>query len=287
MNYLLAPNPTSDEALDFSIRLTHEIEAAGERVLVSPEAASKRKEMSCWQGEQIDRIIVLGGDGTILRQFHAMPGFEAPVWGINFGHLGYLTDCEPDQAMQLLPKILSGEYHIESRTMIDGCLVRDGQTMVCFKGLNEACIHRGAMNHAVRVALSLNGVLLRTIVADGLLLATATGSTAYNYSAGGPLLTPEAEGLVITPICARWAENTPVVTAAHDCIEAVVSMTQRADQEEDVPRLMIDGYKQYELQEGDRVVVRGAQEKLKMIRTETGSFCERLSRKMALMQRNT
>lgn len=281
MKYLVSPNPGNAEALSFAGRLLTELRRQGQQAFVCEETAGALGEATLPLTERPDCVIVLGGDGTILRQFHRMVGYDAPLWGINFGHLGYLTDCEPEKAMELLPRILRGEYQVEKRTLIEGQLVREEQVEASFRGLNEVCIHRGAMSRAVPMELILGGVRLRTIVADGLLLCTATGSTAYNYSAGGPLLTPEAEGLVITPICARWAENTPIVTGARDCAEAVVHRPRHSEGEEGSPRLMVDGYLNYPLQEGDRILVRGARQKLQMIRTSTGSFCERLSRKMA------
>ena len=284
MKYLISPNPGSREAVQFAGRLLSALQDAGQQTLLPPEAADalgEPEQAQRWQGEAVDRILVLGGDGTILRQFHRMHKYGAQLWGINFGHLGYLTDCEPDQALNLLPRILKGDYTVEHRTLLEGELVRDGLVEACFKGLNEACIYRGAMNHAMPIDGILGGVLLRSIVSDGLVLSTATGSTAYNHSAGGPLLTPEAEGLVITPICARWAENTPIVTAARDCVEAVVHMPRHSENETERPLLVVDGYRNFFLQEGDRILVRGAREKLQMIRTSRDSFCERLSRKLA------
>lgn len=285
MNYLVSPNPGKREALDFAARLADALEAAGQRAWLLPEAAGGMGEAGqsrAWRGESPDRVIVLGGDGTILRQFHRMTDYRAALWGVNFGHLGYLTDCEPEEALSLLPRILSGDFHVEHRTLIEGDLVRGGRTLARFRGLNEACIYRGALNRAISIEMTLGGVPLRNFVADGLLLCTATGSTAYNHSAGGPLLTPEAEGLVITPICARWSENTPIVTASGDRVEAIIRLP-RDLQPGTAPQLVIDGYKSFPLCEGDRVLVRPCSEKLQMIRTHTGSFCERLSRKLSAL----
>lgn len=283
MKYLISPNPGNAEALSFAQRLLSELALLGQQGALGQEAANAlgRPALARFrEGDRPDCVIVLGGDGTILRQFHRMVDYDAPLWGINFGHLGYLTDCEPEKVLELLPRIVRGEYQLERRTLIEGQLVREEQVEASFRGLNEVCIHRGAMSKAVPMELILGGVRLRSFVADGLLLSTATGSTAYNYSAGGPLLTPEAEGLVITPICARLAENTPIVTAARDCAEVLVHRPRHSEEEPASPRLMVDGYKSFLLQEDDRILVRGARQKLQMIRTSTGSFCERLSRNL-------
>ena len=121
MKYLISPNPGSREAVQFAGRLLSALQDAGQQTLLPPEAADalgEPEQAQRWQGEAVDRILVLGGDGTILRQFHRMHKYGAQLWGINFGHLGYLTDCEPDQALNLLPRILKGDYTVEHRTLL-------------------------------------------------------------------------------------------------------------------------------------------------------------------------
>ena len=279
MNYLVAPNRAKPAALAFAVRSAQTVRESGHRPLCTADVSALLPGLEVWQGEQIDRVICLGGDGTILRLFHDACLADIPVWCVNFGHLGYLTDCEPECALSALDKILKDDFRLEKRTLLSGELIRRDGTKERSLGVNEACAHRGGLSRALRLMLRINGVLVRDFQADGLITATATGSTAYNYSAGGPLLTPEAEGLVLTPICARPADRVPLVTGGSERITVEIHMPP-----ENPPGaaacLEIDGCLRYDLLEGDRVEIGRSGRQLSMIRTGVDGFYDRLRERL-------
>ncbi len=279
MNYLIVPNRNKPSAIDFAAWAAQAVSESGSTPFCRQDVSPLLPGISTWTNENIDRVICLGGDGTILRLFHDSGLKDAPVWGVNYGHLGYLTDCEPQTARQALMRILSGDFRLERRTLLEGGLLRAGEPRAKFLAINEACAHRGALSRALQLMLYINGVLVRDFHADGLITATATGSTAYNYSAGGPLLTPEAEGLVLTPICARPADRVPLVTGGGERITVEIRMPPE-NEPDAAACLEIDGCLKYDLLEGDLVDMRRSGHQLSMIRTGSDDFYDRLRERL-------
>lgn len=157
--------------------------------------------------KSIDFVISLGGDGTILRIFHAHPDIEAPIMGINLGSLGFMADISIEDIYPSLENLLKGHYQIQSRIMMEGKTL-DNKT--CF-AINEFVIHRAQNPSLIDLAIYVDGNYLNTFSADGIIISTPNGSTAYSLAAGGPILTPELEAIVITPICPHTISNRPVV----------------------------------------------------------------------------
>ena len=170
-------------------------------------------------GAACDLLVVLGGDGTILRALHRMRGKVPPIFGINVGSLGFLTGVHGEEWPKAVESIAAGDFRLSARTMLGVELVRDGVTVEAFTGLNDAVVSRGQHSQLIKVAVQIDEEELCVYHADGLIVATPTGSTAYSMSAGGPLLLPDSACLVITPICPHVLTSRSTVVSDHARLE--------------------------------------------------------------------
>ncbi len=197
-----------------------------------------------------DLILCLGGDGTILRAARALIPWPVPILGINLGRLGFMTELSPAEAREKLPSILRGEGWIEERTMHQAELVssRTGEAPEVFHALNDVVVGRGRVPRVVPIKATVDGEFLTCYRADGVIVATATGSTAYSLSAGGPILFPEAREVLLQPVSAHVSLATALVMPPTVTVELEVEGDHQAV-------LCIDGQLDVELQRGDRVRV--------------------------------
>ena len=170
-------------------------------------------------GAACDLLIVLGGDGTILRALHRVRGEVPPIFGINVGSLGFLTGVHGEEWPKAVESIAAGDFRLSARTMLRVELVRGGATVEAFTGLNDAVVSRGQHSQLIKVAVHIDDEELSVYHADGLIVATPTGSTAYSMSAGGPLLLPDSACFVITPICPHVLTNRSTVVSDHARLE--------------------------------------------------------------------
>ena len=263
MRFLLYPNTTSDTARALADRLTDQLYAAGQTVC-APDAP-----------QTADMAAVLGGDGTVLRAVKTLKGLNAPLWAVNCGHLGYLSDCAAADAPQALERILRGEYRLEHRTALAGCMTGD----VPLHALNEVLFHRGACGHALQLEVQVNGSLALKYRGDGLLVTTPTGSTAYNLSAGGPVLMPEMELLALTPICPQALSAVPLVVSARDQVRVIWRMEQYSG-EADCPLLTADGEEKIPMPLRGEATLSGAALRIDLVRTQEADFYARLQHRM-------
>lgn len=264
MKFLLYPNRSNPAALTLCERAGHFLRQNGHTVLLAAGA------------EGADMLLVFGGDGTLLRAVHELHA-ACPVWCVNCGHLGYLTDCELAQAEAVLPRLLAGDYHLEKRMLMRGALNDQPE----FTALNEMVLHRGAYQHALYLHLYVNDQLAMRLHGDGLIVSTPTGSTAYNLSAGGPVLMPEARLLAVTPICAHAPSGVPMVVSAQDTVR--VQWLPAYDAEEpDMPYLVVDGLRREPLRPRDSVTLRCGTQSVLLVRTGDEAFCQRLQGKLRM-----
>ena len=170
-------------------------------------------------GAACDLLMVLGGDGTILRALHRMRGEAPPIFGINVGSLGFLTGVHGEEWPKAVESIAAGDFRLSARTMLRVELVRGGATVEALTGLNDAVVSRGQHSQLIKVAVHIDDEELSVYHADGLIVATPTGSTAYSMSAGGPLLLPDSACFVITPICPHVLTNRSTVVSDHARLE--------------------------------------------------------------------
>ena len=170
-------------------------------------------------GAACDLLMVLGGDGTILRALHRVRGEAPPIFGINVGSLGFLTGVHGEEWPKAVESIAAGDFRLSARTMLRVELVRGGATVEALTGLNDAVVSRGQHSQLIKVAVHIDDEELSVYHADGLIVATPTGSTAYSMSAGGPLLLPDSACFVITPICPHVLTNRSTVVSDHARLE--------------------------------------------------------------------
>lgn len=226
--------------------------------------------------------IVLGGDGTVLRAAEGARRSQIPILGINLGTVGYLAETEKSRWKEALMQLLQDNYSVEDRMMLDGYLenCREG----CHHALNDIVIGRSGALHIMNYDVYVGGTLLNTYRADGIIVCTPTGSTAYNLSAGGPIVEPGAEMIVLTPICPHQIGIRSIVVAASSVIEIVIGPIRRDENLRDGGQgaeAHFDGNERVELQSGDRFVIRRSQEVTRLVKLENRSFLETLHCKLS------
>ena len=225
------------------------------------------------KANEFDVLVSVGGDGTILRAGHLCAPSGVPILGINMGKLGFLIQVQRENWREMLDKLLENDFWIEDRLMLRVELFRAGEKQGTWHALNEAVVSRGQYLNPVHISASVDGLELTTYVADGLLAATATGSTAYALAAGGPILPPELRNILIVPIAPHLSIDRAVVLAERSSVSITVHSQNAV--------LSVDGQTPIGLDAGDRVDVRSAEYSAKFIRFgDLGYFYRNLTAHM-------
>lgn len=225
----------------------------------------------------LDLVISLGGDGTMLYTVQLVYPDPVPILGVNAGQLGYLTALEPDELEPALPRLLAGDFSVSERMMLEVALTTaDG--VRCEYALNETVLEKREAGHLVRFDLSINGSAFTTYAADGVIVATATGSTAYSFSARGPIVSPVLRCLVLTPISPHMLFDRSLVLAATEELDFVVTGSREVI-------ATMDGRRVAQLAVGDRVTCRAADEPLRLAQLRPRDFHQILKAKFALPDR--
>lgn len=235
--------PERKDSADLAQRVVQLLDRNGIDIWQGP---AEDEEGLCSAAEDLDILITLGGDGTIVRAVRTILDFDLPILGVNLGTLGFLTEVEPDNIEEAIDVLLDGDYRIEERIMLHATLRRNGRVLLEADAVNDLVMARGATSRTVRVSIEVDGHHVMTPSADGVILSTPTGSTAYCLAAGGPIVAPDVEGFVVTPI------------AAHLCIApAFVIPAQRQPSLRLIKGrdavLTVDGHLDMPLQQGDTV----------------------------------
>ncbi|MDQ3940734.1 MAG: NAD(+)/NADH kinase [Actinomycetota bacterium] len=250
-------------------------------------AVALEKELTNWLGtrgvavsdDRPDLVISLGGDGTVLRAAGHAHAVDAPLLAVNMGTLGYLTEVEAGASNEALERIFASDFHIEERMML-ACDAESPDGLVSFVGLNEVLVERSSRSRLVKLEVSIGGERLATYNADGVIVATPTGSTAYALSAGGPIVSPRAQCLVVTPVSAHMIFSRPVVLAPDETVEITVAP---ADDDRDQDALIVlDGLLRCRVDHGGTVVARRHERPLRLVRLSGPGFLERLRIKLHL-----
>ena len=268
---VIIPNYLKEESMQFSKTAYDILEKSGYKVAILSENDEPL--------EDADLALVLGGDGTLLRACKKLYNFDIPMLGINFGHLGYLTECNPDGAIEAIEKIVDGDYRLENRLMLEGEVLRNGEAVYSFVALNEASFYRSTLLKAFVAEVFINGMHTQTMVGDGLIVATPTGSTSYNLSVGGPVLTPNSKNIVLTPISPKYFPRSSVVANGEDEIEIRVlvdSIVKTGN-----PALQIDGDDAFTLNDGDVIKIKRNPKDAKIIKVTNQSFYQVLRKKLS------
>jgi len=269
--------PRSEEAVRVAPELIAWLEARGIQVRVDPETAQywgrgtgvPRENVA--EGAQL--LIVLGGDGTLLSAARALGGRNVPLFAVNLGNLGFLTAITVEELYPQLERALAGDYRVSKRRMLHTEVWRKGQLAGAFEALNDIALAKTNIARIIDVEVHVDGRFMCLYKADGLIVSTPTGSTAYSLSAGGPIMAPSVAALCISPICPHMLSNRPVILPD----DAVIELTLCGD---NVTYLTADGQVGQQLERGDRVVCRRSEHTVHLIRPEGAGFFDVLREKL-------
>ena len=224
--------------------------------------------------KSVDFVVVIGGDGTILRVARSAAIFDTPILGINFGTLGYLADVEKVNAIDAIEKVLNGDFTIENRMMLEPYVERGCVSHEINLALNEVCITNSVCSRMIKLSVEVNGEYFDTFRADGIIVSTPTGSTAYNVSAGGPILSPHTELMTITHICPHTLYARPFVIDGNDVVRIRVQSNYNNVQ------MSCDGQSTVQMKNDDVIVVKKSRYVTRIIKTTNMNFYDILRRKM-------
>ncbi|MFZ3170718.1 MAG: NAD(+)/NADH kinase [Carboxydocellales bacterium] len=223
---------------------------------------------------QLDFIIVLGGDGTLLQSARAVAKSGIPILGVNFGQLGFLTEIDTGEVYPALEKLLAGDYQLEERMMLEAVVRRNGQVAERSVALNDVVMAKGAFSRLITLDILINDEPVATIPADGVIVATPTGSTAYSLSAGGPIVPPSLEVMLITPICPHSLTSRPMVVSPTNRIKVIVSNHVGE------VMLTLDGQHGIKLHQHDEIIISKAAIGAKFIKLKGRTFFQVLGEKL-------
>lgn len=217
----------------------------------------------------VDLAISVGGDGTVLFSSRLLSGTNVPILPVNLGNFGFITEVSKAEWRDAFDSYLRGELGISERLMVQVTILRNGAVVACQKGLNDAVISSAGISKIVNLGVALSNTPLGGYRADGVIIATPTGSTGYSVAAGGPITHPEMEAMIISPICPFSLSNRPIVVPGDETIDIHVLPDQRAD-----VILTVDGQTALPLVPGDRVRFERAEEKARIVRSNRRNFYE-------------
>jgi NAD+ kinase len=288
-NILVVAHAGRPDTVDAARRVVEALREAGARPVL---AADDRAELAAVDalfadvdvlGETVDQAalelaIVLGGDGTILRAAELVRGCEAPVLGINMGHVGFLAEIDRDDMDAAVHRVIERDYDVEERLALS-VRVKDSSGAVIFEtwALNEATVEKASRERMIEVVLEIDGLPLSSFGCDGMVVSTPTGSTAYNFSAGGPVIWPSVEAIAVVPLSAHALFAKPLVVSP-DASVAIEMLEGTSG----AGILWCDGRRSHDLPPGARVVVRRSSRPVRLARLHQAEFTNRLVRKFQL-----
>lgn len=283
---LLVPHPRRPEVQDLAAEAARRLLDAGIGVCVPDEAPSAHlaqhvpgvvlaRPESPAQGCEL--VVILGGDGTILRAAELSRGTDVPLLGVNFGHVGFLAEAEREDLHATVDHIVDRQYSVENRMTLEVRAVRNGEPVFTSWALNEVTVEKASRERMIELTVEIDGRPLSTWGCDGVVMATPTGSTAYAFSAGGPIVWPDVEALLLCPISAHALFARPVVVGpgSHLAVE-VVANTEAAGV------VWCDGRRAVDLPPGARIEVQRSAEPVRLARLTDGPFTDRLVAKFDL-----
>ncbi len=227
----------------------------------------------------VDMVIVLGGDGTLISVARQIGDRHVPIIGVNLGQLGFLTEITRDELPEMLERIIADDYKVSDRMMLDAAIRRNGKIVGKFTVLNDVVINKGALARIIDMETCVDGRHLTSYKADGLIISTPTGSTGYNLAAGGPIIYPDINSLLITPICPHMLTNRPIMVWSRSVIEIKLKF------EDDVVFFTGDGQVGYKLLPGDVVEVSRSESRTRLVTSPSKDYFEILRTKLSWGER--
>lgn len=252
---------------------TYEVEVMDDDKIYGKEGAASFEEK-----KRPDAVIVLGGDGTMLRAARDFVEEEVPLLGVNLGTLGYLAEVEKANIVSALEKLISGDYFIEERMMIEGNVLRDRQVIAHTLALNDIAVLKSLPFRAINFDVYVNGQFLKSYGADGVIVSTPTGSTGYNLSAGGPIIEPFADLFALTPVCPHTINSRSIILSGDD--EVIIEIKDAKAGGLQTAFAMSDGAAHFELKTGDSFVIYRSERRTRIIKLNRESFLDVLQKKL-------
>lgn len=276
----LVPNPGKPKALELANEVAFKLKKLGIEYIIDEQVEKSLKNLDCKflardrMADLVDMIIVFGGDGTYLHTARSIPTKEIPILGINLGRLGFLTEIEIHELDWALQQLAEGNYKIAERIMVDGRVIRNNTECYATVGLNDMTITNAGKVAMVELEVYIDDEFVNSYPADGLIICTPTGSTAYSLSAGGPIVDPFSKTLIITPICPHTLYSRSIVISADEEIKVVI----RSNSPDCV--MTIDGQENFKLKKNDEIVMYRADNIVKSVKLPEHTFYKILRNRM-------
>lgn len=264
--FYVITNQSKDKMLKTTQRLRQYIEKRGKVCILASDGKHIPEDTDC--------VLVLGGDGTLIRAARELRSCKVPILGINLGTLGYLAEVEVQYIESAIDRLINGEAASEARMMLRGTIEGKREDVA----LNDIVVTRLGALRIIHFNIYVNGELLNSYQADGVIISTPTGSTGYNLSAGGPIVEPTASMIVITPICSHALNTRSIVLSAED--EIVVEIGKGRDNQIEEAAVSFDGEETIAICTGERIAIRKAEDTTTLLKLSKVSFLETLRKKM-------
>lgn len=281
-NFCIITNSYKDEKGELATQISEYIINAGGNCAVYDNVDSKTgdyriidvKDMP----ENLEGVITIGGDGTLLHAAKDLRTLDVVFIGVNKGAVGFLAEISLDEIEQSIDRLLKDEFNVESRMMLKGEVIRDKQVICTSTVLNDVVVHRGGDMAVSNYDVYVNDHVLGNFVGDGVILSTPTGSTAYNLSAGGPVARPDSQMIIMTPICSHTIGNRSILLSKNDEIEVVIGKSRTPNEEQ--RKLAFDGDGIFNIISGDRIKISKSEETTKIAKLDEGSFLQVIKDKL-------
>ena len=276
--YIIA-NTDKAESLKLSYEIAEYLVSRGKHCVIRGQEQRPDEVHSQLCAQEVEGILVLGGDGTLLRAARELAGRRIPFLGINMGHLGYLAEIEEQNVPAALERLIADEYTIEERMMLSGSVYVDGSCTEQDIALNDIVLNRFGNLRVVDYEVYVNDQYLNSFTADGMIVSTPTGSTGYSLSAGGPIISPTASMLMLTPICPHTLNSRSIVFSSRDRIRIRIGEGRRGGMDEAC--VTFDGDTCVQLKTGDYVEIQKSTEVTRIMKINQVSFLEVLRNKLS------
>jgi len=278
-NFYVIANSDKDENLTLSYEIADYLTSRGMYCIIRGKEQEKMDSHSQLPEKEVDGILVLGGDGTLLRAARELADRKIPFLGINLGHLGYLAEIEQQNIQTALDKLIEDDYTVEERMMLTGSVYLDGEQAGRDAALNDIVINRHGSLRVVNYDVYVNDQYLNSFTADGMIISTPTGSTGYSLSAGGPIVSPTASLLLLTPICPHTLNSRSIIFSGEDRIRIQIGESRRGGRDEAC--VTFDGDSSFLMGTGDYVEIQKSTEVTRILKINQVSFLEVLRNKLS------
>lgn len=284
MRIAIYPNVTKSGAGEILERIIRFANKHNIEILLPPKQAKffYHEEFMAENIEQtrLDMAISIGGDGTLLGLCRKLAKDGIPVCGINIGHLGFLADIEPSEIEAKLTKIINKQYKIEERLMLSAYIKRDDRLNYIGSAVNDVVVSKCGVSRMLHFSVAINNHIFTSYKADGLIISTPTGSTAYSLSAGGPIVNPKVKGIILTPICPHSCFIRPMIIDESECVKLniinIISMNKRS------VNLTLDGQESIDIEPNDEIIIEKAKFPAQIVRFEDKNFYRTFMQKLCL-----